>query len=72
MRDRSSPTPSHAASPAPDRSPRPAPRTSALQRAIGNRALARWARHPDPEQKGVMVNDSVAAELERLNPPQNT
>jgi hypothetical protein len=59
----------------------PAPPTgrasvTALQRAVGNRAtgrlLARWVRHPDPEQKKVMVPDSVAEAFVRDNPPQNT
>ncbi len=48
----------------------------ALQRRAGNRAtaatLARWAAHPDPAKKGVMVPDSVAAEFVRFNPPQNS
>jgi hypothetical protein len=48
----------------------------ALQRLAGNRAttatLARWAAHPDPAKKGVMVPDSVAAEFVRFNPPQNS
>jgi hypothetical protein len=52
-----------------------AARALALQRSAGNRAaareLARWAKHPDPEQKGVMVPDSSAAEYTRLNPPKN-
>jgi hypothetical protein len=61
---------------APARRPGPSPaRALALQRAAGNRAaarvLARWTTHPDPEQKGVMVPDSVAAEYTRLNPPKN-
>jgi len=46
-----------------------------LQRRIGNRAasrvLARWIKHPDTEQKGVMVPDVVADEFVRLNPPTN-
>lgn len=50
-------------------------RALAMQHGVGNRAtaklLARWTRHPDPEQKGVMVPDSSAAELARANPPQN-
>jgi hypothetical protein len=50
-------------------------RARALQRAAGNRAagrvLARWVKHPDPEQKGVMVPDSSAAEFARANPPKN-
>jgi hypothetical protein len=52
-----------------------AARALALQRAAGNRAaaavLARWTKHPDPEQKGVMVPDSVADEFLRSNPPKN-
>jgi hypothetical protein len=47
----------------------------ALQRAAGNRAvgrvLSRWIRHPDPEQKGVMVPDSTAEEFTHFNPPKN-
>jgi hypothetical protein len=47
----------------------------ALQRAAGNRAaarfLARWTAHPDNEKKGVMLQDSAAAELLRFNPPLN-
>jgi hypothetical protein len=49
--------------------------TIALQRQAGNRAatrvLARWTKHPDDKQKGVMLDDGAAAELLRLNPPQN-
>jgi hypothetical protein len=61
---------------APARRPGPSPaRALALQRAAGNRAaarvLARWINHPDPEQKGVMVPDSVAEDYTRLNPPKN-
>jgi hypothetical protein len=52
-----------------------AARALALQRAAGNRAagrmLARWAAHPDKEQKGVMVADSSAAEYTHFNPPKN-
>jgi hypothetical protein len=58
--------------------PRQAPslaRARALQRSAGNRAagrvLARWIKHPDPEQKGVMVPDSAAEDFERFNPPKN-
>jgi hypothetical protein len=47
-----------------------------LQRRAGNRAvartLARWAAHPDPEKKGVMVPDVVAAEFLRFNPPKSS
>jgi hypothetical protein len=50
-------------------------RALALQRLVGNRAtssqLARWAAHPDPEKKGVMVPDVVAADFLRFNPPKN-
>jgi hypothetical protein len=52
-----------------------AARALALQRSAGNRAtgrvLARWTKHPDPEQKGVMVPDSSASEYGRFNPPKN-
>jgi hypothetical protein len=52
-----------------------AARALALQRSAGNRAaarvLARWTKHPDAEQKGVMVPDSSAAEYTRFNPPKN-
>jgi hypothetical protein len=44
---------------------------AALQRAIGNRALARWIKHPDAEKKGVVVPDVSAAEYDRFNPPKN-
>jgi len=47
----------------------------ALQRAAGNRVagkvLARWIKHPDEEQKGVVVPDVVAAEYARFNAPMN-
>ncbi len=60
---------------APTRSPAVAARALALQRQVGNRAasriLARWIKHPDPEQRGVMVPDVVAAEVLRFNPPKN-
>jgi hypothetical protein len=53
----------------------PRSRALALQRAAGNRAarrvLSRWVKHPDPEQKGVMVPDSTAEEFTRFNPPKN-
>ena len=56
--------------------PAKAPAARSLPRAIGNRAtarlLARWAKHPDEEQKGMMVPDSVAEEFVHFNPPQNT
>lgn len=52
-----------------------AARALALQRSAGNRAagrmLARWTKHPDSEQKGVMVPDSSAAEYTHFNPPKN-
>jgi len=52
-----------------------AARALALQRSAGNRAagrvLARWTKHPDAEQKGVMVPDSSAAEYAHFNPPKN-
>ena len=62
--------------PAPARAPQSPPaRALALQRAAGNRAarrvLSRWTKHPDPEQKGVMVPDSSAEEYGRFNPPKN-
>jgi hypothetical protein len=61
------------APPAKQMSPRA--RVLALQRAAGNRAagrvLSRWIKHPDPEQKGVMVPDSTAEEFTRFNPPKN-
>jgi hypothetical protein len=47
----------------------------ALQRAAGNRAagrvLSRWTKHPDAKKKGIMVPDSVAAQLAYFNPPKN-
>jgi hypothetical protein len=50
-------------------------RALALQRTAGNRVarrvLARWTKHPDAEQKGVMVPDSSAEEYGRFNPPKN-
>jgi hypothetical protein len=53
----------------------PQARALALQRAAGNRAarrvLARWTKHPDAEQKGVMVPDSSAGEYTHFNPPKN-
>ena len=52
-----------------------AARALAVQRVAGNRAagrvLARWIRHPDEEQKGVMVPDVAAAEFLHFNPPKN-
>jgi hypothetical protein len=65
---------------APTRAPATKPTTMAaralaLQRSAGNKAagrvLARWAAHPDKEQKGVMVADSSAAEYTHFNPPKN-
>jgi hypothetical protein len=53
----------------------PAAAALALQRTAGNRAagrmLARWQAHPDKEQKGVMVPDSVSGEYLHFNPPKN-
>jgi hypothetical protein len=47
----------------------------ALQRAIGNRAtgriLSRWAAHPDPEKKGILMTDGAVADYNRFNPPLN-
>jgi hypothetical protein len=52
-----------------------AARALALQRSAGNRAarrmLSRWTKHPDPEQKGVMVPDSSASAYGYFNPPKN-
>jgi hypothetical protein len=75
-RDPQGPKPGERAAAAPARSPQgPPARALALQRAAGNRAarrvLSRWVKHPDPEQKGVMVPDSSAAEYGRFNPPKN-
>jgi hypothetical protein len=71
-----SPPVERAAAPAAARTPAgPRARALALQRAAGNRAarrvLSRWIKHPDPEQKGVMVPDSSAEEFTRANPPKN-
>jgi hypothetical protein len=53
-----------------------AARALTLQRLAGNRAttstLARWAAHPDPAKKGVVVPDVVAADFTRFNPPKNS
>jgi hypothetical protein len=53
-----------------------AARALALQRLAGNRAtastLARWAAHPDPSKKGVIVPDVVATDFTRFNPPKNS
>ena len=50
-------------------------RLLALQRTAGNRVarrmLSRWVKHPDPEQKGVMVPDSTADAFIHFNPPKN-
>jgi hypothetical protein len=76
-RDSESPKPAERPpAPAAVRAPQSPPaRALALQRAAGNRAarrvLSRWAKHPDPEQKGVMVPDSSAEEYGRFNPPKN-
>jgi hypothetical protein len=47
----------------------------ALQRAIGNRAtgriLSRWAAHPVPEKKGILMTDGAVADYNRFNPPLN-
>jgi hypothetical protein len=61
---------------APARSRAPSPTQAlALQRAAGNRAatrvLSRWAAHPDPDKKGVLMADAVATEYSRFNPPLN-
>jgi hypothetical protein len=74
--DRDPQAPKPAAPQAAERTPSgPQARALALQRAIGNRAagrvLSRWIKHPDPEQKGVMVPDSTAEEFTRFNPPKN-
>lgn len=64
--------------PAAESSSHPSPTAAAalrLQRAVGNRAagrlLARWAKHPDDKQKGVMVPDVVSEDFAHFNPPQN-
>lgn len=61
---------------APARSRAPSPTQAlALQRAAGNRAasrvLSRWVAHPDPDKKGVLMADAIAAEYSRFNPPLN-
>jgi hypothetical protein len=47
-----------------------------LQRLAGNRAtarvLGRWTAHPDPEKKGTIVPDVVAADFLRFNPPKSS
>jgi hypothetical protein len=57
------------------RGPSPA-QALTLQRLVGNRVagrvLSRWVRHPDEKEKGVMLPDISAAELLRVNPPQNS
>jgi hypothetical protein len=65
-----------AATPASARPPVTAPAQAlALQRAAGNRAvvrsLSRWAAHPDPDKKGVLMPDAMVAAYTRLNPPLN-
>lgn len=44
-----------------------------LQRAAGNRAVARelqrWAAHPDKDKKGQFMTDQMAADWDRFNPP---
>jgi hypothetical protein len=71
------PQPQKASAPqAPAPSPKgPHARALALQRTAGNRVarrvLSRWVKHPDPEQKGVMVPDSTAEDFTRFNPPKN-
>jgi hypothetical protein len=69
------PSPTEKRSPAATPAAGPPARALALQRAVGNRAtarlLARWAKHPDEEKKGVMVPDVVASDFLRLNPPSN-
>ena len=59
------------ARPSPSATPRAVARAQALQRAVGNRALARWAAHPDKDKKGVFLPDVVAADFTRFNPPKN-
>ena len=50
----------------------PASKPAAPARTAAARACAgRWTKHPDPEQKGVMVPDVSAAEYGRFNPPTN-
>jgi len=67
-------TPAAPAARAPGRRTGPAA-ALALQRSAGNRVagrmLARWQAHPDKEQKGVMVPDSVSGEYTHFNPPKN-
>lgn len=67
--------------PAPASAPRAATRVTGpkqaqvlrLQRAAGNRAVARelqrWAAHPDKEKKGQFMTDQMAADWDRFNPP---
>jgi len=86
MKDRAPQDQAHATPeqrPAPARPPGASARGAAatpaealyLQRAAGNRAtgrtLARWAKHPDPDKKGVLLPDVVAAAYLRFNPPKN-
>jgi hypothetical protein len=78
--DTPAPSSARAAARGPGASPRrrgPSPAQAlALQRLVGNRVagriLARWVKHPDEKEKGVMLPDSSAAELVHLNPPQNS
>jgi hypothetical protein len=53
----------------------PQPQKASAPQAAGNRVarrvLSRWVKHPDPEQKGVMVPDSTAEDFTRFNPPKN-
>jgi hypothetical protein len=70
------PAPRAPAPAAPERRPAgPAAAALALQRSAGNRVagrmLARWQAHPDKEQKGVTVPDSVFDAYTHFNPPKN-
>jgi hypothetical protein len=53
----------------------PAAKAFALRRVAGKRVtarmLARWVKHPDAEQKGVMIPDVVPTEFVRFNPPKH-
>jgi hypothetical protein len=64
-------TPAPATRPSPTRAPVVATRAQALQRTMGNRALARWAAHPDKDKKGQFMPDVVAADFTKFNPPKN-
>jgi hypothetical protein len=75
-RETQSSRPAERTAPAAARTPKgPQARALALQRTAGNRVagrvLSRWVKHPDAEQKGVMVPDSTAEEFTRFNPPKN-